>query len=310
MTRYQLIDVSVWQGVIDWEKVKPNIDGVLIRCSNGASNNSTPDPQFERNATECERLGIPYGVYVFSYANNEIEAQKEAVYCLKFITGKKLSYPVFYDSEGSGQLAKNARKCAEAFIKEIEFAGIPCGIYCNRSWYNNNFKNFDCRYLWIAAWNNTGAGVPCDIWQYSNNGRVDGISGRVDMDVCYRDIPSEIFQYKPEKPKKTIEELAQEVLDGKWGNGNARKKALTEAGYDYQKVQDKVNEIIYGRTLKVGSVIMIRQGAKQYGKLWGFAAKVYQRKYYVKQINGERVVFGTKDGVIMGAVARKDCIVV
>lgn len=309
MTRYQLIDVSVWQGRINWEQVKPNIDGVIIRCSNGATNNTTPDPQFERNSSECERLGIPYGVYIFSYANTEDEAREEAINCLRFITAKKLSYPVFYDSEGSGQLAKNARKCAEAFLKEIEFAGIPCGIYCNRSWYNNNFKDFNCRYLWIAAWNNTGAGVPCDIWQYSNNGNIAGISGRVDLDVCYRDIPSEIFVLKPENPKKSIEDVAQEVLDGKWGNGNARKNALTQAGYNYQEVQNKVNEMIYGKELKVGSHIMIKQGAKQYGKLWGFAAKVYQRIYKVTQIKGNRIVFGTDNGTIMGAVNRADCIV-
>lgn len=306
---YQLIDVSVWQGQIDWDKAKTSIDGAIIRCSNGATNNSTKDPQFDRNATECERLDIPYGVYVFSYANTPEEARKEAIYCLKFITGKKLSYPVFYDSEGSGQLAKNAWKCAEAFIKEIEFAGIPCGLYCSRSWYNNNFKNFNCRYLWIAAWNNKGAGVPCDIWQYSNNGSVPGIKGRVDLDVCYRDIPSEIFVQNPEKPKKTVDELAQEVLQGMWGNGETRKKHLTEAGYDYQTVQNKVNEIIYGKELKVGSKIMIRQGAKQYGKLWGFANKVYNNIYTVSEIKGERVVFKASNGAIMGAVSRKDCIV-
>ena len=76
LTRYQLIDVSTWQGEIDWEQVKPYIDGAIIRCSNGATGNTTPDPQFERNSSECERLGIPYGVYVYSYARTANDARR------------------------------------------------------------------------------------------------------------------------------------------------------------------------------------------------------------------------------------------
>lgn len=307
MTRYQLIDVSVWQGDIDWEQVKPHIDGAIIRCSDGKTGNTTPDPKFERNSSECERLDIPYGVYVYSYARTANDARKEATNALKFIKDKKLSYPVFFDSEEKGT-QNGARECATAFMEVMEFAGIVSGIYASRSWYNNYLKGIDCRVLWIAAWNNTGAGIPCDIWQYSNNGNIPGINGRVDLDVCYKTFEAYFTPKEPENTK-TVDELAQEVLAGMWGNGNTRKKRLTEAGYDYQKVQDKVNEIIYGKEIKVGSKIMIRQGAKQYNRPWGFASFVYQREYYVTQINGDRVVFATNNGIIMGAVNRKDCII-
>ena len=308
MTRYQLIDVSVWQGTIDWDKVKPHIDGAIIRCSNGATKNTTPDPYFERNASECERLGIPYGVYIYSYALTPEQAKIEANNVLKFIQGKKLSYPVFFDTEERGTELVS-RSCAEAFIEVMEFAGIVSGVYTYRNWYNKYLKGIDCRTLWIAAWNNTGAGVPCDIWQYSNKGYIPGINGRVDLDVCYKTFEA-YFTPKENENVKTIDELAQEVLDGKWGNGNTRKKRLTEAGYDYQAVQNKVNELIYGKELKVGDKIKLMQGCNQYHSLKRFANFVYSREYYVKEINGDRVVFQTKTGVVMGAVDKRYCIVV
>lgn len=305
---YHLIDVSVWQGDINWEKVKPHIDGAIIRCSNGATGNTTPDPKFERNSSECERLGIPYGVYVYSYALTPEEAKTEANNVLKFIKDKKLSYPVFFDSEEKGT-QNVARKCAEAFIEVMEFAGIVSGVYASRSWYNNYLKGIDCRVLWIAAWNNSGPGIPCDIWQYTSNGKIEGINGRVDMDICYKTFDAYFTPKEPVK-NKTIDELAQEVLDGKWGNGNARKQALTNAGYDYQAVQNKVNDILYNKEIKVGSHIKLVQGCKQYNSIFGFASFVYNREYVVTEINKERVVFATANGIVMGAVAKKNCVVV
>lgn len=129
------------------------------------------------------------------------------------------------------------------------------------------------------------------------------------MDICYKTFNAYFTPKEPEK-NKTVDELAQEVLDGMWGNGNARKKALTEAGYDYQTVQNKVNEILYGKEIKVGSKIKLVQGCKQYHSLLGFASFVYNREYIVTQINGDRVVFSTNNGIVMGAVAKKNCIVV
>ena len=95
---------------------------------------------------------------------------------------------------------------------------------------------------WVAQYYSkceyTGAHL--DIWQYSSKGSVPGINGNVDMNECYRDFPAEIL----EKKKKTVEELAREVIGGVWDNGDARKEKLTSAGYDYEAVQSRVNSLL------------------------------------------------------------------
>ena len=106
---------------------------------------------------------------------------------------------------------------------------------------------------------------------------------------------------------------AKEVISGKWGNGEARKKKLKEAGYNPETVQKKVNEMLKpkGKALRVGAIIKIKKGAKQYGKAQGFAPAVYKTRYKVSQISGKRVVFTTlSKGTVIGAVSMKDCEVV
>ena len=96
MTQKKGIDVSVWQGEINWATVKPNIDFAILRAGYGKNN---IDEQFVRNANECSRLGIPFGVYWFSYALNEQQAKKEADYVCNVVAKYKLSYPICYDFE-------------------------------------------------------------------------------------------------------------------------------------------------------------------------------------------------------------------
>lgn len=301
-----IIDVSKWQGTIDWERVKPNINAAIIRC--GYSYDGA-DEQFIRNVTECERLNIPYGVYLYSYATSDYEARQEAAYAISLIRKYNPKLPIFFDSEQRGT-AKVAGSCAKAFIEVIHNAGYTAGVYASRSWWNNNLKGVECDCRWIASWGtNSGKQEPAfkpsnaDIWQYTSNGHIDGINGRVDMNRCYVTFAQKGFE-------KTTSELAYEVLDGKWGNGEERKQRLTLEGYDYQTVQDMVNEILDSRKLKVGSIIKIKQGAKQYLSTKKFADFVYQRQYKVKQITLNRVVFTTLDGkTVMGAVKNSDCIV-
>jgi len=105
-------------------------------------------------------------------------------------------------------------------------------------------------------------------------------------------------------PKKTVDEIAKEVMAGKWGNGDERKKKLKAAGYDYDKVQAKVNELAAKKALKVGAKVKIRQGAHIYGTTRTFAPFVYKTVYKVVEIMGNRVVFAdTKDNTVIGAVA-------
>ena len=243
-----LIDVSTHQGKIDWEKVKPQIDGAILRCGYGMDKESQDDSQFRRNADECTRLGIPFGVYLYSYADTIEKAKSEAAHVLRLIKPYKLAYPVYLDLEEHGT-AGGAVERAVVFGDIIEKAGYWCGVYANLNWWNNHLKGLERFTKWVAQYNKTCdyKGANLDIWQYSDKGKIDGISGNVDMNECYRDFPAEILggakaeEVKPAPVRKTVDELADEVIAGKWGNGADRKARLTAEGYDPEAVQNAVN---------------------------------------------------------------------
>ena len=203
-TAKKIIDVSVYQGVIDWDKVKPHIDGAILRCGYGMDQSDQDDKQFKRNADECTRLGIPFGVYIYSYATSIEKAKSEAAHVLRLIKGYKLSYPVYLDLEENGTQS-GAVERANVFGDIIEAAGYWCGVYASLSWWNNHLKGLDRFTKWVAQWSSrcTYAGSHLDMWQYSDKGTVPGIKGNVDMNYCYRDFPAEIT--KGTKPETTEE---------------------------------------------------------------------------------------------------------
>lgn len=187
------IDVSKHQGEIDWEKVKASgVDFVIIRCGYGLDKPEWDDPQFQRNADECERLGIPYGVYFYSYANDVEDAVSEAEHALRLVKGRNLSYPIYFDMEDKSTLigktteeqAANLALFAKTFCDKITAAGYPVGIYANTNWFNTYLTDecFDQWPKWVAQYN-----TECKyegeyaMWQYSDSGSVDGIKGNVDM---------------------------------------------------------------------------------------------------------------------------------
>ncbi len=198
------IDISYHQGNIDWAKVKKEVDGVIIRAGYGQNN---IDKSFVRNISECNRLGIPCGVYWFSYAYTEAMAKKEAEYCLAAIKPYRVELPVCFDFEyDSVAYAKKqgivitkalATSFVHAFCKAVEAAGYYAMNYTNQDYLNKYFDDTTRRYaLWLAQWPNKPnldaplAGV--GIWQYSSKGRVAGINGNVDMDAAYIDYPAVI----------------------------------------------------------------------------------------------------------------------
>ena len=241
----KLIDVSTHQGVIEWEKVKPHIDGAILRCGYGSDLEKQDDAQFKRNADECTRLGIPFGVYLYSYADNNAKAKSEAEHVLRLVKPYKLSYPVYLDLEEAGKTDGMIER-ANIFGDIIEKAGYWCGVYSSTSWWNTHLKGLERFTKWVAQWYKecTYTGSYLDMWQYSDKGRIPGINGNVDMNYCYRDFPKLILGGKKEEAKpvqKTVDELAKEVIAGKHGNGEARKKSL---GDQYKAVQDRVNELM------------------------------------------------------------------
>lgn len=253
---YKGIDVSKWQGKVDWEKAKAEIDFVILRLGYGKG---TLDEYAERNIAELNRLGIPYGVYWFSYAYTVDMARNEAQSVIANLKklGAKLSYPVYFDWEYDSRnyAEKNGVnvsgdllcKMATAFCEELESAGLYAGIYANPDYIKNHygeaiFERFD---LWLANVAKTPS-REAHLWQYSFTGKVAGISGDVDMNLCTVDFPAIIagMGVAEVKPKKSIAEVAQDVINGKYGNGEERKKRLAADGHDPDKVQDAVNELM------------------------------------------------------------------
>lgn len=206
----KVIDISQWQGVIDWDSVTNDIDGCIIRCGWGSDAIGQDDTQYQRNVSECERLGIPYGVYIYSYATNADAVRSEAQHVLRLIKGHNLSLPVYFDSEES-YTAYAAKECALAFCEVIRNAGYKVGVYASLSWWESNLQGVADRNdisVWCARWQASNAGMPCDIWQYTSDGSVNGIVGRVDMNECYipfdnigSDLPME-FILKPDGSEK------------------------------------------------------------------------------------------------------------
>lgn len=182
----KVIDVSEHQGTIDWNTVKGNIDGVILRCGYGDNITSQDDSQWKRNADECTRLGIPFGVYLYSYATTEAQARSEAEHVLRCISGYNLSYPVYLDLEEPGT-QNGAISRANIFGDIIEAAGYSCGVYANTNWWTNYLVGLERFTKWVAQYNSvcTYTGT-YDMWQYTSSGYVPGISGAVDMNHCYK----------------------------------------------------------------------------------------------------------------------------
>ena len=186
------IDVSNFQGTIDWNQVKAA--GIEFAILKVGPVYGKPDSTFERNATECERLGIPYGVYYYSYARSVADANKEADRTLAWLGGHHPSLPVYYDLEDNYILQDpnfskdKLAQIAQTFCNRMEAVGFKSGIYANLNWFNNylNSPSLSGYDHWVAQYN-----WRCDyagsysFWQYSSSGNVPGVNGRCDMNYCF-----------------------------------------------------------------------------------------------------------------------------
>lgn len=250
---YKGIDVSHFQGNIDWNKVKGNIDFAILRLGwIGNNNNHTLDTKFETYYNACKSVGIPIGVYVYNYCNSQNTAKSGAEWTVNQLKDKGIDLPIYIDMEDRSieNLGKDKlTSICIAFNTVIENAGYWAGVYANLNWYTNylNKDTIKARYTtWVAHYGISQDRYvgQYDMLQYSDTGKISGISGNVDMDIMYRDLINEIKESNTGTDRKTVEELAREVIAGKWGNGEERKIKLTNAGYDYSAVQAKVNEIL------------------------------------------------------------------
>ena len=246
------IDVSEFQGNINWNKVKADgIEFAILKLGNIYDYDANyKDSKFDTNYKNARANGIKIGAYIYNYCNTIDTLKKGLEWAIKKLEGKELDLPFYLDMEDKdiqGETKETLTNQCNEFAKYVESKGYQAGVYANVNWLKNelNPDDFDKNIsVWVAQYYKecqyTGK---YDIWQYASDGSVSGISGNCDVNYLYNeDIIKESGTDTGDK--KTIDELAQEVIDGKWGDGEDRKTKLEKAGYDYNAVQGRVNEIL------------------------------------------------------------------
>lgn len=260
------VDLSYCQEGISFPALKRvGVKFAIIR----AGFSTKKDVTMGKFVADCKNYGIDYGFYWYSYAMSVKQAETEAEKCISVIKGRSPTYPVFFDMEEKKQISglstDTRTKMAIAFCEKIRQAGFKPGVYANPSFMENYYDKSRIvgRYdIWLAHWTNS-PNCPSKysygqtMWQWGVD-KIDGYD--VDGDICFTD-------YGKKKPvKKIIDQLADEVIFGKWDNGTERERLLSAAGYDYNAVQERVNEKLYKKTVDEIAVEVI-------AGLWGNGAE-------------------------------------
>lgn len=291
------IDISQYQpsSAIDYDVLSEQIDFAIIRAG-GTFRKEWDfyyDTEFDEHYAQLTARGIPLGAYWYSTASTAEEGQQEAEEMLTCIAGKSFTYPIVIDVEEP--------RCTTdgviGFCERIEGAGHYVAIYANTNYLCNILDSdrltpYD---IWLANWSDSPSSpLPYGMWQYTSDGDLRGYNGRLDCDYAYKDYPSIIANIQgngethPLDVKKTVTELANEVLQGQWGNGQERVERLTDAGYDYDAVQSIVNEKlgVSGATSEPEYHLYTVESGDS---LWAIAEAEYgdgQKMYDIARYNG------------------------
>ena len=230
------IDVSQWQQNIDWEQAKSHIDGAIIRAGYGRNN---IDQTFARNATECNRLGIPCGAYWFSYAATPEEAKAEAQYLLAAVKPYRMELPLCFDFEydsvskaqkrGVNITKSLATSLVYAFCGTIEAGGYWCLNYANPDFLSRYFSaDVPQRFgLWLAQWPGGKPDVTkpprsdCQVWQWGGSA-IPGITPGDDVDTneSYVDFKTLIAKYGLNHLEEDVKPIDPVVDALKWAQSN------------------------------------------------------------------------------------------
>ena len=222
--------------------------GIMTKASEASAVfDATRNDSLQMQVTDTSdwySCGIHIGAYIFSRAVTAAQASEEAERLYKAAKKYDPDLPLYIDLEASN-LSGKANILATAFLTKMDSYGARGGIYANLNWFTHYISpsRFKDRPLWIAQYNRTLTAAHKSwygMWQFSSSGKVSGISGKVDMNHLY----IKYWKKKASTKKKSINAVAKEVIAGKWGNGSERKKKLKKAGYDYNAVQKKVNQIL------------------------------------------------------------------
>lgn len=304
------VDVSSWQKTIDWSKVKnSDVTFAIIRMGFGSDYKSQDDSKFAYNVEQCEKYGIPYGFYLYSYANTASKNTSEINHVKRLLKGTHPTYPVYYDLEDGGTTGKcsNAtiQKYALNFCKEIKAAGYTPGIYASLYWWRNKIEtsSLDSYEKWVAQYNNSVtacsySGKNCGIWQSASDYKTAGISGRVDLNFAYKK-----YGKGYTAPAVSEDNETDETADGTADQTApaAKKGWVTSGGSTYYYYAD--NKMYKSDWFTVGknkyyatSTGAIYKGVyKKIGNYYyGFDSDGAMYKDTTKAINGKKYTFSEK----------------
>lgn len=232
------IDTSIHNGKIT-ESVLNQVDFCIIRLGYGMDIANQDDKQFLNTVELCERLNKPWGAYIYSYAMSKVQAESEAKHALRVLGNRKPPMGLWFDMEDADGYKRNRGGLSKEKLVTVcdTFCSLTgAGIYASLSWLQGGLlddSRLDKYPKWVAQWaSKCTYKKPYKLWQYTSSLMIDG--KRFDGNYLIEEV-------KPE-PKKTNEEIAIEVINGKWGNGQDRVNRLTKAGYDAKAIQAIVNQ--------------------------------------------------------------------
>ena len=194
ITSYKVkgIDLSGWDTTVHWDKLKKEVDFVILRAGLG---NNQSDKVYESYYKKCKEHELPVGAYWFGKATTVKQAENEANYFIQRLKGKKFEYPVYYDIEYEKMVEtgkENVSKMLAKFCTVLEKHKYYCGVYANKSTLESKFtsevlKKYD---IWLAHYTSKTSYKGHKIWQYTESGRLDGKPGDCDLNWSYFDYPT------------------------------------------------------------------------------------------------------------------------
>ena len=236
---YNCVDVSEWNGDVDWEQAKANgVEFAIIRCGFGEDNEDKDDKYFHINMENAVKAGVKVGVYFYSYATDYDSACEEGRHCLRLIEPyrNEITFPVFYDVEEE-RCVPRINDIIGGFTNTLNYYGYNVGVYTSGAWYSLYFRDISVDFIWLAFWGSDD-GEPhnkpdyCDIWQYTSKGTVKGISERsVDCDILYNQEMRFLINPEPEPTEQVTITLDVLSIGSTGGQVNTLKALLNQYGW-------------------------------------------------------------------------------
>lgn len=260
-------DISRHQGNIDFNKLKKDIDYIIIRASYGFFN---IDEKAQEYINECEKYNIPYGLYHYSYARNITECEIEVKGFINFANSQSYrpTYPLILDMEDAdkwkeenGNPSNNTYvEICEKFLDTLEKEGYYAMLYANKDWFINRLNDerlirFD---KWLAHWNVKAPSLKCGMWQYTSKGKLSGINGNVDLDFSFKDYPSIIKE-------KGLNKINTGTTNTNTGTTNINNETKYHVGDNVKFMQlykDSYGNGLVNSKIKSGTITKIYPGRK------------------------------------------------